>query len=553
MNRGGHGHAPVCPVVRLMLALIFALMPMASMRAAEGFFPIYSEAESTDGTEQDASVLWPLFSIRRTTDTLVVGLHPVWSWSRESSTGNRDFDLVWPFVQWRARAKTYTAEDWRSFKILPIFFDGRGRRGREEVWTRFLVPIYWSGRQGRVGRYWVLFPVIWYAREAKLAMPLFPPRRQTFAAIFPLYGDFRGYWNRQRVQFLLWPIYVRSRDGRGDQQDVMTSFVWPVLGLRTGPKTSGFRVWPLISRASREGQFNRWYFLWPLGHVRTGVIAKDNPSTQSLVLFVPLYANIQREQFRFHLLFPFYGVLEQKGRATRGWILALYNQDDNRRRGIRNHRLLWFIIRWTTRIPALASADPEAVSSAREGGGVFPIYLRTKSPVSRTRTIVWPLYTERWNAYKQFQFARVYLVPFYSYQGRFYPDGTKTTTEFIFPFLRRQHTARGVERYNNLHLFWYDRFKPLDRNYAPLWAFYDRREDIRTGARRLRIALNFFDHEVSADGTRRREWNVLGVHVGRLDSTTRADESHVSLFGGLYGRSRVGDEVRQRVLWIRIR
>lgn len=532
-----------------LFLLLLLLLPLRSM-AGDGAFPFYHKSASLDGETTSTQVLFPFFRHEETTTGTLTALHPLFSHEVDRATGRKSVDIIWPFVRWRYRPVTYTAEDFTSLIILPLYYQGYGSRDGVAVSSRFLFPIYWQGTQGKRGQYFILFPFLWFARDARLWVPLFPTRPQSFGAVFPFFGDFRGYWNRQRIQFFLWPLYVRTRDGRGDDLNVMTSVPWPFLGIRTGPKTSGFRIWPLFSWAEKEDEYQRAYWLWPLGHYRKGRTSRGNPEQQRVVMMIPFYYDIQNPSYTFKGIFPLYGNFESRGRKTRGYFLALYNQDDNLRSGVRSHRLFWFLIRWKTRIPIAEGLEPEDQDRVLRGGGFFPFYVTATAPKRTRLTVLWPIFNKRWDRRDDHDFHRTYLVPFYSRKTKTFDDGTMNRAVFIFPFFRHQEYRRGEIKSNSLHLWWYTDSEGMDRNWSPLWTFWSRSEDTTTGAKRVKVMEGLHAFERTADGRERTAWNFLFINAEKRTGGEEVSGRKFSLFWGLYSRERSGEDVRKKLFWI---
>jgi hypothetical protein len=537
---------------------------LAQQRPAHGAaWPLYSHLESLDGTDRDTWVLWPFVESRDTPTSTTFAIHPLFSATRNLDSGQQEVDILWPFVTARHKPRTRFGARENTLRIFPVLFARRQQTGRVTDWSQMLFPVYYNGKQGRTGRYLVVAPFFWYARDAKLAVPLFPRRPQTFAALWPLMGDFRGYYNRDRIQFILWPLYVRSRDGVGDDRNVYTSFAWPITGIVSGPKTWGFRLWPLVSYVEREDKFRRAYWLWPLGGYRRGVSSKTGDTTQSLTYFAPFYFDMDTPKFRFKAVFPFYGRLETKGRKTRGWALAIYSEDDDLRRGFREHRILWFLIRWRTRIPTTLVDQATADERARTGGGVFPFYFTRNAQDMKRRTVLWPLYHEKWDHYPAirdertgetvkmgYEYRRRYIAPFFSDQVKTMDDGSSARSTFVFPFFRRIRTMKGTVATSSLHLWFYDQEPAVDRNWSALWTFHERTVDHRTGARKVRVAKGLYTFERSAEGEEKSRVNLLFLDVQDRRGGNGPDARSIDAFWGLYGRKRVGDDVRRRILWI---
>lgn len=502
-------------ILLCLLALAASAAPAASVARRTA-----NEALGTD----THWFLWPLVEKSAGPDGRIAAVHPFWSRHRAPESADDSTHVLWPFLVRRHRPDTWNGTDRRSLSIVPLWHSStneRGDLGRST--TRYLIPFYWQGSQTRPnepkGRYLVLFPFFWHAENARMAVPLFPPRPQNFSAIFPLGGTFEGYWNADRVRFFLWPLLVESTKRKPDETVKLYSFPWPFLGLYSAERTSGFRVWPLFSRVSKPGEFTRAYWLWPLGHYRSETAADAKRSPKELFLFLPFYGRARDPKLSYDLVFPFYGELRQKGRTTRGYALALYNSDDNLRKGVRNHRLLWFIVRWTSRIPVQVQPavppTPEEVASApgpMEGGGVFPLYVRQSNGRSLREYVLWPFWTRRVDDYDDRVHARRFLLPFHGRtEVRFKEDDSRRRGWFLWPLKRAVERRDGSTFSSVPHLFPYTEADPVDRNWAPLWMAWTRHANPSTGEARVRLFGNLTAYDRTADGTVRREVN-LGVY-----------------------------------------
>jgi len=526
---------------------------------------------------------WPLFRIENTTESLTTALHPLFSWHKEHEGGRYDFHAVWPFLRRTYRPATFKGEQFKVFYLFPILYDGQGQVEGKPVSTRYLLPILYQGREGPHRHHFILFPFYWKARDARLIWPLFPQRPQTFYALWPIFGDFRGYWNRDRIQFLFWPLFVTSSKGRGKDQITIDSIVWPLTGFYSGKNVSGFRLWPLFSYVNKDDEWTRMYWLWPLGHHRTG-LASDGRTTQSMTMFFPFYGHMRSAGFDYDLLFPFYGRLRSGKRTSTGYALAFYNTDHSERSGVIEHRLLWFVVRWRTRVeeperekPTEETAAPktadlevrpagrapaegdtakgatsEGTSAGRKAGekspptgwAVFPLYGSMKSDQSIRQFALWPLYSRKWDRAKEFEFDRHYFVPFYSSQERRWNDGALSRSSFIFPLFKSSLRRDGASHCHALHLWWYDSLDGLDRNYAPLWTIYENNSYARTGVRRWSLMKHLYETETRADGERRSAFNML-----LFSGDFTPNHEKVSIAWGLLGYEREQSKRSLRLLW----
>ncbi len=479
---------------------------------------------------------WPFVRIRHAPDHSQIAVFPLVSITRDEKEQQRNVDVLWPFSSWRKReAGSWGVYDRTDFSIIPLFYSGSGERDGVEFYHRFLIPFYWQGRQESGGNYFILFPFVWHARDARMVVPLFPSRKQNFSALWPISGEFRGYWNRDGIQFFLWPLFVKSWRGEGEDRLELLSFIWPITGYYRGEGVKGFRLWPLVSYVNVKDEKRRAYWLFPLGRYSfsrgTGVDGAD----EKIMLFVPFYGRMRTRNINYDAIFPFYGKLEMAGRRSRGWALASYMQDDNLRTGIRTHRVLWFLIRWTQRIEVPTQFAEDAVEARpMEGGGVFPLYIRRHNEARERQTILWPFYHRRVDLMEDHESRRTFLVPMWSFNRRDYTDGSRSSRGFLWPFYRHWRDVDG-HRYQSVpHLFPYSRVEAADRNWAPFWTVWSRRWNEQTGELRVRLMGGVWKHDRNVIGDERRRLDLLLFATeGRRSPTGLRERDTSVLFGAL--------------------
>lgn len=575
--------------VLLLLALLVAA-PMVA-RAQGGFFALFADDETTTtvrAPRTPASIPWRLPPQPRlddwsqTTDTWILyplmrsmqsptestfAIYPLLSIHRDKRSGIQRIGVLWPLSTWSHQPEDFTARDRTSFTILPLWYSGSGTRKNGQAFeNRYLIPFYWQGHQAAIGsspegRYTLVLPFYWQAKDARLVTPLFPARRQNFFAIWPFYGEFRGYWNRDLIEWVMWPLFVRSVKGTGDDRLESIGVVWPVFHYYRGGNHKGGGVWPLFGMVNKKGETSRAYWLWPLGR---RVVERDKSTGEvvsSTTLFIPFYGRVRSEKIRYDFAFPVYGDLQMAGRRSRGWGLATYMQDDNLRTGIRTHRVLWFIGRWTTRIPIPPqfqqdSQQPEGAPSMAspplEGGGVFPFYINRRSATDIRRAIVWPFYTHRVDFDTASTSRRTYLLPFFVQQKKTWHATTDAATSeekpeqtmlrrFYWPGYREWRDRNG-ERYRSApHLFPYSRFEWLDRHWAPLWTVWSKREKADTGELAVRWFGGAFLKDVNAAGQTRRKLNLVVWSRETRSGPELAFQSRSRILGGLVTLTRQAD------------
>jgi len=482
---------------------------------------------------------WPFIRFRHAPDHSQIAFFPLVSITRDEKRQQRNVDVLWPISTWRKRAEVWGVTERTDFSIIPLFYSGGGTRDGEQFHNRYLIPIYWQGRQEDGGHYFLLLPFIWHARDANLIVPLFPSRKQNFSALWPLAGEFHGYWNRDVIQFFLWPLFVRSWRGDGDDRIELLSFVWPITGYYKGEGVKGFRLWPLVSYVDVKDQQRRAYWLFPLGRYSlsrgTGVDGADEQFT----LFVPFYGRMRTRNINYDAIFPFYGSLRMAGRHSRGWALASYMQDDNLRTGLRTHRVLWFLVRWTERIDVPAQFSEQAAeANPMEGSAVFPLYSHRANPNRIRRTIVWPIYHHRVDFSDDHTMRRSFLVPLWAFQRREFEDETRSSRGYFLPFYRHWRDRDGNRYQSAPHLFPYSRIESTDRNLATFWTVWSRRWNSQTGELRNRVMGGLWKHDRNLIGDERKQLNLLLFNTERRTRVDAEPEADTTLLFGALGLHR---------------
>ncbi|MGF1571627.1 MAG: hypothetical protein ACFCU1_00980 [Sumerlaeia bacterium] len=509
--------------------------------------PAYYQVGPFSVTASKAQQNWSFFPFLNYSNTerqKYWSITPFYSVYEDKEQNRKSTHVLWPLWRSERRAQSWAAEDRTSTSVFPIFHRMKEvdeRYGPNQ--HQYLFPFYFQGSQKEAnGRYFILFPFIWYAENARLVVPLFPKRPQTFAAFWPFIGHFENYWNRHTIDYVLWPLFVRSIEGAEETNDKIThySFIWPIFGLYKSDVMGGFNVWPLISRVEKPDEYIRAYWLWPLGHYRYEKVPEWEDKRSEQTWFIPFFASANTPNYKYDLVFPFYGELDMKGRRSRGYALAIYNTNENFRSSIRNHRLFWFLIRWTTKIdPNPRYNDFTLHPEPLQGGGVFPFYVNQWNSSKRRVLAPWPIYSYRKDVDTDQIYTRQFLFPFFARTEKEFPAANgepqrlTQVKRYVWPFYRKT-TLDDDSTYTNIpHLFPILDVNEIDRNYAPFWSLYRAERDPKTGARNEQILGSIYRKEKEANGTRNKQLNLL-VYKGKWSKDAQGNRSgEVKILFGL--------------------
>jgi hypothetical protein len=117
--------------------------------------------------------------------------------------------------------------------FMPLYYDLQNRRKDVGWWHHWgFFPLYFGGNTDARGRY---------------------------HAVFPLGGVLKNWLGRDKIRFVLFPLYVHTTSGERDSYHIL----FPFIGWSTGGERPNWRIWPLVGRMQRHDKPPRWFFLWP--------------------------------------------------------------------------------------------------------------------------------------------------------------------------------------------------------------------------------------------------------------------------------------------------
>ena len=339
-----------------------------------------------------------------------VALAPLYT-SISTAGGGREVEALAGIARRRQREFDGPLRDW---SLRPFVKETLEENGDKHA--RFLVPL--GSRKVSAFRYvWQLLLFARFERlidetgHAKWSLVAIPATdwaedrtERVTRAIFPLGGVIEGLLTFDRIEFALFPLYLRTvRDGQ-----VSTSFLWPIFNWTNGPLGPSYRIWPLFGRVRQEGRFDRKFFLWPFFHWGRSFISSPNP--ESRWMFWPLYGHSSRGSFHAEtLLWPFFGYSADSKTgfwAFDGpWPLVRFlrpgsNDPNGPRRsriwpfwssyegdGLKSHWILFPLVNWT---------EEEDMLARRKSQFLVPIWQNwdrvDKQGVKSSWQKLWPLY-----------------------------------------------------------------------------------------------------------------------------------------------------------------
>ncbi len=408
--------------------------------------------------------------------------------------GGTEFHL-WPLF-----SRTVTPDRTETRVLWPL--------GRDKITDRqrrsWVIPIYSRWRfdhpDGTSDVQSLLLPAFW-GRDAI---------EGKYFSVFPVGGTAKGILGLDRIDYALFPLWVRTRD----RDRVSNYFLWPIFHWSTGTLQRGGRVFPFYTRYqgfTPEGKprYDRRAYLWPL------IIRQEN--------------NLEtRFPTKVRWFWPFYGEIssERMRRTSIAWPLIgrdLTFEIDQETGEAQRDRSSWYLfplLRFSWKKEELVQYD------------VYPLYGHRKSGDTVRDFFLWPLFGRETTIRGDYDRRDRWFFPFYRNvvtRTRDHPGSRKL--ERVWPLFRYTRSVDGVRTWDVLDPLPYYDSPGVEWFYSRIWRVYRAVDDPNQG---------------------RRAWELLwGVASGSRDQTG----SRFSILGGLFGRQRKSGEngesdTRWRLLYI---
>lgn len=417
----------------------------------------------------------PFFYTEQGPNERIWAVPPLLTYARDPSLDTARFTFAYPLFSYTTTGGQYR---WQLMQLLS--FAG-GPTQVEEHRDRF-----------------TLFPLFFYQRS--------DDPEQSYLAAGPFYGELKGRLMRDEIQYVMFPLYSRTR-----KRDVVTrNYLYPIFHLREGEGLKGWQVWPLFGRehkevTSRTDNFgdvevvpghDRTFALWPLFFNHHTGLGTTNMAWQQA--FLPLYSLTRSPQRdATTVLWPFFSRIEDRGKQ--------YTE-------------------WQTPWPFVVFADGPGKTTRR----FWPLYAHAQSTNQETASYLWPVY--RYNRLHNPSFERV----------------RKRVLFFLYSDLveRNLETGKSRQRRDFLPLFTWRRDlndnqrlqilaplepvlpgnKKIEQEYSPIWSLWRSQKNPSTGASSQSLLWNLYRRDVRPDS---RQTSML---FGLFQSRRSQDGSDLRLF-----------------------
>lgn len=348
-------------------------------------------------------------------------------YEKEVGTNDMSFLAVRPFY---SNIQDPATERWRKDYLWPLYTQ---KGFKEEQYSRFLFFGYsqdFSEEDDR-HRNWVI-PFYFQGVDAN---------GSGYFAIFPFGGTIHEFLGRDKIMFVLFPIY-----GKSSVNDVhTTSVLWPIYSRSKGEKVDRFRIWPAYGRTDLYGEYRKKFILWP---IYTSVKYTNGRNPGGGFMLVPLYGQVKTENAdTYWLIPPFFRYMNSEEQ----WIV----------------HAPW---------PFIQMADGEMRKRI-----VWPLYGKKSLGTQTKQYFLWPILWNNKTKYARHDQHRRYILPFFAYQSDVVTKETKqyevgeASSRYwkIWPLMSWERT-HGNTRFRTLELWPLRNTLGVERNWTPWWTLYRR-------------------------------------------------------------------------------
>ncbi len=435
----------------LRVCLLFLVFGISTTAFAENEFHaglFYDQFPLTLASGQRTEAIGPLFYRQQKDTERTWALPPFFSHDTDPTVESREDDFFYPLLTYESYGQEYR---WQFCELLS-FAGGQNPDGGGQ--TRFTIyPFYFQQRS--------------------------PDTNENYTALIPFYGHLQHRLFRDKIFFVMFPIY-----GQSQKKDVVTdNYLFPFFHVRHGDGLSGWQFWPLIGGEHKDvttltngfgdtsivGGHDDFFAFWPIYFHDTTGIGTDDPE-------------------KFRAVIPLYDYSRSPKRDSTTVIWPLFSWIDDR--GKKYHE-------WQGPWPFVIFARGEGKTANR----FWPLFSQSHNGTLESDSYLWPVYT----------FKRTHSDPL---------DLRRTRVLFyLFENTVEKNTATGVSkrRVDMLPFFTYHRDfngnsrlqilapvepavpdnRGVERNWSPLWSIWVSENNPQTGASSQSFLWNLYRHQTT--------------------------------------------------------
>ena len=474
------------PVIRFVItALLFLFACAPQLRAAESekgtiftLWPLIDYRTSPAEGFSNLSILGPLLKFEQKGDDRVSAVRPFFYRKDNLKDRATSTYFLYPAAFHESTPESDTYEIVRLFQSSNF----RKEEGDKQNGTSMLLPFYLSGES---------------------------PKRGSYRAVFPFYGDIYDRFWRDEYHFLMFPLYG-STVNRGT---TTRHYLYPIFSTTSGEKESGFEVFPLYGQSRKEGVYSKRFVLWPFYTAGSSGLDTDNPTEKTL-------------------LFPLYAATDSPKLTSRSYLWPFFGYTDDRSRKFQEIDYFW---------PLVSTVRGET----RHANTFLPLYSREVYPGGEKVWYLWPFFRHeeiRSDIFNQ-DLDRVLFFLYRDTRESWPKDGSQRRRTALWPLFVYNKSPHGV---SSISLpapveSVFDK-EGIEENWAPLWRIYQRRWD-QEGNSASSLLWNLFWEERRGPELAYELFPLVSYRGGKEDS-------ELKLLKGLVSLKVSGTEKELNLLWL---
>lgn len=330
-------------------------------------------------------------------------LRPFFVHEQNARTGKDSWDILWPvghITSW------FNETDWRI--LLATYHDPD------------------AADPSSAYRFWI-FPLLAMGRAKD---------GEDYGALFPLGGRIDNWFGRDRVEFVLFPLYWHS-----ELNDLRTDhYLWPLIARTTGDDVYRFRVFPFYARSVKKGVEDHRSIMWPFW----SSVRYDRPGARG----------------NGFMLFPIYGHSKTECSETWMFLPPLFRHSTGKKST--ENIYLWPIIQ------SKKSKDEDKFY-------VWPLYGRRTTKDETRRYWLWPFIWNRVETRIDGEVHRTRVFPVYDSENILARTAEKQVIDryvSIWPLGSYTRIHDDYKRFRFLDLWPFRDSPGVERNLTPWWTLY---------------------------------------------------------------------------------
>jgi hypothetical protein len=423
---------------------VFAADPPPDSFISAGF--LFDEYKITLEAGERREAAGPFFYCERTEDDETFAFPPFFSNYKDSLVDSSEYDILYPLLTYE-----HYSDEWR-WQFCEVFAFAGGRQPDEFKTRQF-----------------TLFPLYFQQRSLDTNLD--------YTAVVPFYGHLQNRLFRDKIFFVMFPIY-----GQSQKRDVITdNYFYPFVHVRNGDGLHGWQVWPVVGREHKDVTLqtngfgdvatipghDQSFWFWPFWLRQNNNLGTDDPETfrASLPLFVKDRSPLRDQT---SVLWPFFTWVDERGRK--------YHE-------------------WEGPWPFVVFARGEGKTTSR----VWPVFSQSHNKIQESDSYLWPLYRYKHYHVDPLDQQRTSIL-FYLYvnvRENNTETGRYRQHKGIWPFYMRYWDFNGDERLQVLAPI--EAVLPdnrgIRRNWEPLWSVWRAEKNPKEGKDSESLLWNLYRRE----------------------------------------------------------